>query len=108
MKCIKTGCDVICDDMIYHGDLFFHNGILILSGVAKESWTKVENNVYFLEQENKKFNYHFKCEDLAEIPCYGNNACFIVDVAYDVQDEFMKQIKTYEKPECVKLFENYI
>ena len=50
MKCIKTGCDVICDDMIYHGDLFFHNGILILSGVAKESWNNVENNIYFLEQ----------------------------------------------------------
>ena len=36
MKCIKTGCDVICDIQIYHGDLFYHDGVLILSGVPKE------------------------------------------------------------------------
>lgn len=105
MRCIKTGCDVICDDMIFHGDLFFHNGNLVLSGVPKGSYNNVNNSIPYLETCNKKIYYHFQSEDLFQVPCGGAFETFVIDGVFDVQDEFLKQMKEYESKECVALFE---
>ena len=103
-KCIKTGCDIICDDMIFHGDLFYCNGTLVLSGVPKETWSNWNNNVHVLKSENKKVYYHFQSKTLKEIPCGGEYACFLVYDIYDVQNEFLQQIKNYESVECISMF----
>ena len=104
MKCIKTGCDIICDDQIYHGDLFYHDGELFISGVPKVIFEDNNYNVNCLEFEGKTFNYHFKANKLFEIPCGYDFKCFMIKGVYDVQNEFLNQIKTYSSY-CLKSFE---
>ena len=101
MKCIKTGCDVICDERIYHGDLFYHDGIFILSGVPKEYLESVNCDVNYLKSENKPIFFHFKCKEMFEIPstAYG---CYLIKRVFDIQDYFANQIKSYETDECFK------
>lgn len=105
MKCIKTGCDIICDGMIFHGDLFFKNDVLILSGVPNESWSSVNNSVHCLKAEGKKVFYHFQASSLSQIPTSGNFSCFMVEGVFDIQEDFLNQIKFYEKPDCVEFFQ---
>ena len=106
MKCVKTGCDIICDNQIYHGDLFYHDGVLILSGVPKEIFEDCNYCVSALEFGGKPVFYHFKARNLFEIPCGYDFKCYMVKDVFDVQEIFMGQIKTYEPEECIKLFEN--
>ena len=76
MKCIKTGCDVICDDILYHGDLMYRNGVLVLSGVPNESW----QNIFYLREKGYDSHYHFKCKNMAMIPGTGNQySVFLVE-----------------------------
>jgi hypothetical protein len=105
MKCIKTGCDVICDNMIFHGDLFYYNNTLILSGVPNESWSSYSNNVNILKADNKKIYYHFQCKKLHEIPPANIYTCFLVEGVFDVQSDFLNQIKKYENQNCIDFFE---
>lgn len=106
MKCIKTGCNVICEGKIFHGDLMYYNGIVILSGVPYDTWCSASNNVFLLKQENKKIYYDFQAKNLSQIPGTGSVfAAFIVEGVFDVQNEFINQIKNYEKKECIALFE---
>lgn len=43
-KCVYTGVNIKNDDYIFHGDLFFNNGIWILSGVPRESYYYEKGN----------------------------------------------------------------
>ena len=104
MKCVKTGCDVVCDGQIYHGDLFFHDGALFISDIPKAILENPNFNVNCLEFEGKTFNYHFKAKSLFEIPCGYNFKCFMIKGVYDVQESFLNQIKTYSSY-CLKSFE---
>ena len=101
MKCIKTGCDVICDEIVFHGDLMYRNGVLVLSGVPEGSW----QNIYPIRKRGEQIYYHFQCENLAKIPSTGHYACFLVENVFDVQQNFMEQIREYETPECIAMFE---
>ena len=101
MKCIKTGCDIICNDILYHGDLMYRNGVLVLSGVPNESW----QNIFFLREKGYDSRYHFQCENLAKIPSTVHYACFLVENVFDVQQDFMDQIREYETPDCIAMFE---
>ena len=105
MKCIKTGCDVICDIQIYHGDLFYHDGVLILSGVPKEIFEDYNYNARALENGGRPVFYHFKARNLFEIPCGYDFNCYMVKDVFDVQESFISQIKSYESEECIKVFE---
>lgn len=105
MKCIKTGCDIICEDKIFHGDLFYKNGNLILSGVPNESWNETHNNVYLLKENKKPVFYHFQAHNLSQIPCGYDFAAFLVTNVFDVQEDFLKQMKNYESNEVIKFFE---
>lgn len=102
MKCIKTGCDIICDNILYHGDLMYRNGVLVLSGVPNESW----QNIFYLQKGGENVFYHFKSGNMAMIPGTGcQYAAFLVEFPFDVQKDFIDQIKKWETPECVALFE---
>ena len=102
MKCIKTGCDIISNNILYHGDLMYRNGILILSGVPNSSW----QNVSCLKEMGYKTSYHFQCKNMAMIHGTGGQYfAFLVESPFDVQKNFLDQIKEWESPKCVALFE---
>lgn len=101
MRCIKTGCDIICDGLLFHGDLMYRNGVLILSGVPTDSW----QNVYTIRKRGEKIYYHFQCENMARIPSTGFYSCFLVENVFDVQPDFMEQMREYESPDCISMFE---
>ena len=67
VKCVYTGVNVKNDDYIFHGDLFFNNGIWVLSGVPRES--------YYYEKGNPQF----EAEHIFEIPNSGNYQAFILE-----------------------------
>lgn len=99
MKCIKTGCDVICDGRIYHGDLFYHDKVFILSGVSKEYLESVNSNVDYLRNKHLRIFYHLQCKEMFEIPS-GNSGCYMIKKVFDLQDHFCDQILKYESVTC--------
>ena len=46
----------------------------------------------------------FKANKLFEIPCGYDFKCFMIKGVYDVQNEFLNQIKTYSSY-CLRSFE---
>lgn len=88
-KCIKTGCDILCEDIVYHGDLFYKNGIMILNC------------------SGRGYNYngwcHFSAESIWEIPCH-NPVILICGKIRDVHPDFLRQIQKYESNELFVLF----
>lgn len=93
-KCIKTGCDVACDGKMFHGDLMHYNGILILTGVPRESYY------------TSNCPPHFHANNIIEIyGCGEYYQAFIVEGISNPSEDFMNQIKTYETQNIVNLFE---
>lgn len=57
-KCVKTGCDILCGDNVFHGDLFHKNGVYVL----------VCSHRVFSPADGKRLYYHFEIGELAEVP----------------------------------------
>lgn len=93
MKCIKTGCDVECDGIIAHGDLMYHEGIVILSGCPRDS--------FFLKE---KFQPQLIVEKGIVIPGCGDRDCFILKGEFQIREDLLEQFKEWEKPEVVEMF----
>jgi len=93
MKCIKTGCDVNCDGVTFHGDLMYYNGTLVLSGCP--------NGAYFQ-------GYDFVVENMIEIPGAGQpgRSSFILTGNIEQVDRrLLNQFKEYETEEVIAIFE---
>lgn len=93
MKCIKTGCDVECNGIIAHGDLMYHEGIVILTGCPRD---------LFLSKD--KFQPQLIVERRIDIPGCGDRECFILKGEFQTRNDLLEQFKEWEKPEVVELF----
>lgn len=96
MKCIKTGCDVLCEGMLFRGDLFFHEGILILTGVPYES--------YYSYKVTKDTKFHFVAKNIFRINS-SNYQNFLIQGIESVNEEFLEFLKVWSKEDVFELFE---
>lgn len=91
MKCIKTGCDVNCNGVTFHGDLMYAKGTLVLSGCP--------DGAYFQ-------GYDFVVENMYEIAGCGNRKAFLLGGKIEQVDRrLLNQFKEYESEEVIKTFE---
>ena len=67
VTCVYIGVNVKNDDYIFHGDLFFKNGLWILGGVPRESF-------YY-----EKGTPQFKAEHVFEIPNSSDYQIFMLE-----------------------------
>ncbi|NCB47893.1 hypothetical protein EOM81_12900 [bacterium] len=87
-KCIKTGCDIKCGKEVYHGDLFYHHGIMVLNS----SGSYYEDGFY-----------HFEIENMTEIQ--ASNSIFTLNGKISgVLPAFLQQMEEYESEELQGIF----
>ena len=93
MHCIKTGCSILCDNFLFHGDLFFENGTVILSGVPRDSCYS-RNNSYF----------DMEAREVFEIPVAGQYQCFLINDIFHVSEKLIDQFEKWESCDCISYF----
>jgi hypothetical protein len=97
-SCLKNGCNIVCEEMLFHGDLYVTDKLVILSGIPKDSI----GNFDYLKSMNKYLESHATATEMVEIPQNGEFKTFII---YGLKAEkyLLELVKTY-KPQLVDLF----
>ena len=90
-KCIKTGCDMGCDGMSWHGDLYADaKGTVIFKSCCRNP---------------RGYEYdHVTAGHITQLGDDDENCIFLVNGVLDVSDAFRTTLLKYQGPELCGFF----
>ena len=90
-KCIKTGCDLGCDGMSWHGDLYADNKCVVIF------------KSYGRNEHGYEYN-HVNADSVTELGDDDENGIFLINHVSSVSKDYETQLRKWESVGICKFF----